>query len=230
MAKALVGAGAAVSLWGRDEERNAEAVAELESLGGRAHAVRCDVADESQVVAAMEGTVASLGKVDSLVANAGIGGGGRFVDLTLDEWRRVTAVDLDGAFLCLREAARHLVGRGEGGSLVVVSSVSTIHGAPGAQPYAASKAGLLAVVRGLAVELARHQIRVNAVLPGWIETEMTEPATANERFMEATLKRTPVRRWGTPDDLGPSAVFLCDPSLTFHTGDCLVVDGGYSIF
>lgn len=96
--------------------------------------------------------------------------------------------------------------------------------------YAASKAGLLAMIRGLAVELARHRIRVNAILPGWTETDMIAPATANERFVANTLQRTPVRRWGTPADMGPVAVYLADPAPVFHTGDSLVVDGGYSIY
>jgi NAD(P)-dependent dehydrogenase (short-subunit alcohol dehydrogenase family) len=142
----------------------------------------------------------------------------------------VTAVNLDGAFLCLREAAAHMVERGQGGSLVGISSVSAIDGAPGMEHYAASKAGLSAMIRGLAVELARHRIRANSILPGWTETDMIAPATANERFVANTLQRTPVRRWGTPADLGPVAVFLADPAHVFHTGDSLVVDGGYSIY
>jgi NAD(P)-dependent dehydrogenase (short-subunit alcohol dehydrogenase family) len=139
-------------------------------------------------------------------------------------------INLDGAFLTLREAAKHMVERGEGGSLVAVSSTSAIHGAPGMEHYAGSKAALVAIMRGLAVELARHRIRCNTVLPGWTETDMLSPMTASEKFVKNTVSRTPVRRWGTPDDLGPAAVFLADPSNTFHTGDMLVVDGGYTVF
>ena len=124
----------------------------------------------------MAATLADHGKVDSLFANAGVGGVVPFVDMTLDEWRRVMAVNLDGAFLTLRAAARHLVERGEGGSLVGVSSVSAIHGAPRMEHYAASKTALLALVRGLAVELARHRVRCNALLPGWTDTDMIEAA------------------------------------------------------
>lgn len=230
MARALAEAGADVAIWGRDETRNAEARAELERSGRRVLALRCDVADEAQVVDAFAATVEHFGKVDSLFANAGIGGWSPFTEMSLDEWHRVTAVNLDGAFLCLREAARHLVARGEGGSLVAVSSTSAIHGAPAMQHYAGSKAALVAVMRGLAVELARHRIRCNTILPGWTATDMLEPMTANTKFVENTIRRTPVRRWATPDDLGPAAVFLADPRHTFHTGDCLVVDGGYTIF
>jgi NAD(P)-dependent dehydrogenase (short-subunit alcohol dehydrogenase family) len=113
---------------------------------------------------------------------------------------------------------------------VAVSSTSAIHGAAGNQAYSVSKTGLLALVRGLAVEFARHGIRANSLLPGWTETEMTEPLLGWEKFVSATTARTPVRRWGVPEDYGAAAVFLSDPSLTFHTGDTIVVDGGYTVF
>lgn len=230
MALALARAGADVAVWGRNAEKNEAARAELEATGRRVVAIQCDVSDEQQVRDATAETLASLGKMDALFANAGVGGFSRFVDMTLDEWRRVTSVNLDGAFLCLREAARHMVDRGEGGALVGVSSTSAIHGAPGMEHYAASKAALVAIMRGLAVELARFHIRCNAILPGWTDTDMLRPMAANEKFVRNTVSRTPVRRWGTPEDLGPAAVFLADPTVTFHTGDTLVVDGGYTIF
>jgi NAD(P)-dependent dehydrogenase (short-subunit alcohol dehydrogenase family) len=230
MGKALAAAGADIAIWGRNADKNAAAATELEALGGRVLAMQCDVSDEGQVVECFAHTVDALGKVDSLFANAGIGGFSPFTKMSLSEFRRVTAVNLDGAFLCLREAAAHMVERGQGGSLVGISSVSAIDGAPGMEHYAASKAGLSAMIRGLAVELARHRIRANSILPGWTETDMIAPATANERFVANTLQRTPVRRWGTPADLGPVAVFLADPAHVFHTGDSLVVDGGYSIY
>jgi NAD(P)-dependent dehydrogenase (short-subunit alcohol dehydrogenase family) len=226
LARGLVDAGATVAIWARDEKRTAEACAEL----GRAVGVRCDVADEDQVTTAMADTLAELGKVDSVFANAGVGGLSPFVDMSLAEWRRVMSVNLDGAFLTLREGARHLVERGQGGSLVAVSSVSAVHGAPRQEHYAASKTALLALVRGLAVELARHRIRCNSIMPGWTATEMLEPGMGNTKWVDAILRRTPVRRWGEPDDFGAIAAYLADPALTFHTGDSIVVDGGYSVF
>ena len=230
MARALAEAGADVAIWARDEDKSAAAVASLADTGRRVEAFRCDVAVEDDVEAAMAATVEAFDRVDSVIANAGIGGYARFHEMSLAEWRRVTSVDRDGAFLTLRAGARHLIERGEGGSLVAVSSVSAIHGAPGMQHYAASKAGLLAVVRGLAVELARHRIRCNAMLPGWTESDMLDPTTAPPAFVEATTRRTPLRRWGTPADMGRVAVYLADPANLFHTGDAVVVDGGYSIF
>jgi NAD(P)-dependent dehydrogenase (short-subunit alcohol dehydrogenase family) len=230
MAEGLAAAGADICIWGRNEAKNAAAREQLAASGRRVEAIACDVSDEHQVDEAMGRTLAALGQVDAFFANAGISGGAPFAEMSLDEWRRVTSVNLDGAFLSLRAAARHMVERGEGGALVAVSSVSAIDGAPRQQHYAASKTALLGMVRGLAVELARHRIRVNGVLPGWIDTDMLAPGKAYEKFATRMIERTPVRRWGTPADLGPVAVFLADKSLEFHTGDHLVVDGGYTIF
>ena len=230
MARALATAGADVVIWGRNEDKNEQARAELAAIGPRIAAFGCDVADEQQVVDAFARSVEAMGKVDSLIANAGIGGYAPFVDMSLAEWRRVQSVDLDGVFLSLREAARHLVARGEGGALVAVSSTSAIHGAPGMEHYASAKAGVLAMIRSLAVELARHRIRCNSIVPGWTESGMLSASTSSPKFVDATTRRTPVRRWGEPDDLGPAAVFLADPTQMFHTGDMLVVDGGYTIF
>ncbi len=231
-AEGLAAAGADVAIWARDSGRNAEACQHLKKFapGVQAVAYACDVSDEDQVEAAMAATLADLGRVDSLFANAGVGGTTSFLEMSLDEWRRVMAVNLDGAFLTMRAAARHMVERGEGGALVAVSSVSAIHGAPRMEHYAASKTALLGLVRGLAVELARHRVRCNAMLPGWMDTEMIEPGKENPRWVEATVKRTPVRRWGQPADLREIAVYLADPSLGYHTGDSMVIDGGYSIF
>lgn len=232
MARGLAAAGADVVIWGTNEDKNAAAAGELRTLAQRVEAFRCDVADEDQVVATFAATVAEMGQVDSVFANAGIGGARTrpFTEMTLDEWRSTMAVNIDGAFLTLREGARHLVERGEGGALIGVSSTSSIHGAPRNQHYAASKTALIAVMRGLAVELARHGIRSNTLIPGWTETPMTEKSRTHEKFMANTTARTPVRRWGKPDDFGAVAVFLADPSLVFHTGDSVVVDGGYTVY
>jgi NAD(P)-dependent dehydrogenase (short-subunit alcohol dehydrogenase family) len=233
MASGLAAAGASVAIWGRNAEKDAAAAETLRSIDGvgAVHAETCDVSSEPAVEAAFASTVEALGKVDSVFANAGIPSGGTaFVDLTLEQWRRSLAVNLDGAMLTLREGARHLVARGEGGSLIAVGSTSSIHGAPANQAYAVAKTGLLALIRSLAVELARHRIRANAVLPGWTDTDMTAAGKAWPKFLENTVSRTPVRRWADPSEFGPVAVYLADPSITFHTGDALVVDGGYTVY
>ncbi len=241
LAKGCVKAGADAIIWGTNAEKLGVAEATLNddalqssrmrsSGPGRVFAQRVDVRDEEEVTGAFAEAVSTLGRVDAVFANAGVGESAPFVDQTLDMWRRVHAVNIDGAFLVLREGARHMIERGEGGSLVGVSSTSAIHGAPRSQPYAVSKAGILALMRGLSVELARYGIRANSIIPGWTETEMTEAGRQNDKFLTNTTQRTPVRRWGTPDDFESIGAFLADPSQSFHTGDELVVDGGYTRF
>jgi NAD(P)-dependent dehydrogenase (short-subunit alcohol dehydrogenase family) len=230
LAKGVALAGASVAVWARNTERNQQAVDAIEALGAKASSAGCDVSDEAQVEAAMADTLAVHGRVDTLFANAGVYGDSAFVDMTLAEWRRVMAVNVEGAFLTLRAAARHMVERGEGGSLVAVASTASIFGAPRKEHYAASKAALVALMRSLAVELARYKIRCNSLLPGWTDTELLSDAKSHQKFVDATIARTPVRRWGTPEDFHEVAVFLADPSIPFHTGDTMVVDGGYSIF
>lgn len=228
IAEGCAAAGADVVIWGTNEGKLDRAVDTLAVHGTRVHAQRVDVSDEDAVVAAVADAVAEFGRIDAAFANAGVSGGGPFLSQTTEDWHRVFAVNVFGAMYTLREAARHMVERGDGGSLVGISSVSAIHGAPGAQPYAASKAGLLAVMRGLAVELARHGIRANSIVPGWTETEMTEGGRSNDKFVANTTQRTPIRRWGVPEDFREIGAFLADPTLVYHTGDELVVDGGYT--
>ena len=231
MARALAEAGADVAIWGTNAAKNAEAVATLAGTGVRAHAETCDVGDEAAVDAAFAGTLAALGRVDACFANAGTYGRKmKFTDLDSAEWHRVTRVNLDGAFYTLRTAARHMVERGGGGSLVGTASLAAIEGAARNTQYAATKGAMVAVIRALAVELARHGIRANAVLPGWIETAMTARSVGDEKFAAAVLPRIPARRWGTGADFGGIAVYLASDAAAYHTGDCLVLDGGYSLF
>lgn len=237
LARGVAAAGAAVSLWGRNEAKNDAAAQRLREDGATVHTVVCDVSREADVIAAFAESVSALGHVDALFANAGIPGQMQpFTDLTYEDWRSVLSVNLDGTFLCLREAARHMVERGEGGALIGVSSITSFYGAAQKEAYGASKAGIEALMRALAVELAPHRIRANALLPGWTDTDLLAPGSG---FIEAqnhdavknyTIRRTPVRRWASPDELAGAAVFLADPRSTFHTGDRLVVDGGYTIF
>lgn len=230
--KACAAAGADIIAWGRSAEKNAAAEAELRVLGVQAHVLAVDAADEAGIDAGFaESVELAGGRIDSVFANAGVGGSGdRFPDVSLEEWRRVMTTNLDGVFLLFRAAAKHMIDHGEGGALVATSSTSAIHGAAGNEAYGTSKTALLGFCRALAVNLARHQIRVNALLPGWTITELASGGYANDKFRDATLKRTPVRRWADPDEMGAAGVFLADPTATYHTGDSIVVDGGYTIF
>ncbi|HVM53333.1 MAG TPA: SDR family NAD(P)-dependent oxidoreductase [Acidimicrobiales bacterium] len=230
MARGLAAAGADVAIWGTNEDKNAAATAELEALGAKVAAFRCDVGDEDQVEAAFAATVEALGKVDSCFANAGVGAGAPIHQMTLDMWRHVQRVNSEGAFLTLRAAARHLIERGEGGRLVGISSTSAIHGAARNIAYAHSKGGMVAMIRGLAVELARYGVTANVILPGWIETDMTAGAFGYQKFVDNVMPRIPHRRWGTPADFAGVAVYLASAASAYHTGDTLVVDGAYTIF
>jgi NAD(P)-dependent dehydrogenase (short-subunit alcohol dehydrogenase family) len=230
IARGLARAGANVAIWGRDRTRNDEAVAELRAMGADVAAFDCDVADEEQVVEQTKATVAHFGRIDSCFANAGFGRVKPFLEMTAADWNSVIQVNLTGAFFTFREAARHMVERGGGGKLIGTASVGSIHGMPRQEHYSASKAGLCALVRGLAVELARHDIQANAILPGWIETEMTAGAKKWKALDEAIIHRTPAKRWGRPDDFEGVAVYLASAASRFHTGDVLRVDGGYAVF
>jgi len=231
MAEGIAMAGGSLVIWGRKQDKNEAALETLHGLGARATAHVCDVSDEAQVVETMQRSVADFGRLDGLFANAGRGGTGTpFLDLPLEEWRAVMAVNLDGVFLQLREAAKVLVEQGEGGSLVAVSSTSAIHGAAGNEAYGTAKTGLNGLVRALAVGLARHRIRVNSVLPGWTITELASGGYEDDRFREVTTRRTPVRRWADPSEFREVGAFLADPTQTFHTGQEVTVDGGYTVF
>ncbi len=234
MAEGLAAAGADIAIWGRNARKNAAALETLEKYGTKISALEVDVADEQAVVDAMAESLSRLGRIDCAIANAGVGGGAPLTQQTTEQWRKVTTVNLDAVFWTFREAAKHMVERSEngdkGGSLLVTSSVSAIHGAPANQAYAATKAGVLAMVRGTAVELARHGIRANAVLPGWIATDMTERLQSWDAFNEKAIGRVPMRRWGEGEDFSGIAVYFASDASKFHTGDSVVIDGGYSIF
>jgi NAD(P)-dependent dehydrogenase (short-subunit alcohol dehydrogenase family) len=230
MARSLAMAGARIAIAGRDEAKNRDAAAELAALGADVEAFAMDVAREEDVVAGVRGCVERFGRLDSCFANAGFGAARGFLDMSLDDWNRVLAVNLTGVFLCFREAARHMVERGGGGKLIAISSIGSVHGMPNEPNYAASKGGVGALVRSAAVALARHDLQVNTIRPGWIETQATAPARAHEKLERVIRQRTPARRWGEPADLGGIAVYLASPLSRFHTGDEITLDGGYLVF
>ena len=232
MAQAVAEAGADVAIWGTNSVKNDAAKVALAKTGRRVLALQCDVSDEAAVDSAFAETVRVLGRVDGCFANAGVSGRGTasFLDMKSDEWRRVLKVNLDGAFFTFRAAARHMVERGGGGALVGTASLAAIEGAARSEHYAATKGGLISMIRALAVEFARHGVRANAILPGWIETNMTANAIGNEKFARNVLPRIPTRRWGTGSDFGGIAVYLMSSASAYHTGDTFLIDGGYALF
>ena len=235
MAAALLASGASVAIWGSNADKTQRARAQLAGECGdpsRVHAFVCDVGDEAQVEATFAQCVHALGgRVDSCFANAGVSSKGVMLqDMTLDEFRRVQRINVEGVFLTFRAAARQMIQQGRGGSLVATASTAAVEGAARNSHYGASKGAVTAMVRALAVELARHDIRVNSILPGWIETDMTERAVNNPKFAEAVLPRIPARRWGKIEDFGGVAVYLASDASSYATGEQFLIDGGYTKF
>jgi NAD(P)-dependent dehydrogenase (short-subunit alcohol dehydrogenase family) len=234
MAEALAQAGADIAIWGRDAKRNEEAVATL-SKYGKARGYAVDVASESDVDAAFAKTLTDFGRVDTVIANAGIGAAApSFAEMPTETYRKVLSVNLDGVFFTLRAACRHIVERAKagdpGGSLVGIASLAAIEGQARGQHYAATKGAVVSMMKAIAVEHARYGVRANAVLPGWIATDMTEFAQNSPVFAEKVITRVPARRWGTPEDFGGVAVYLASDASSYHSGDLFVIDGGYAIF
>ncbi len=232
MAKALAQAGADIAIWGTNAEKNAAAKAELDATGRRIETMICDVGDEAAVDATFARVVEMFGRVDGCFANAGVSGRGvtTFLEMSSEEWHRVTRINLDGAFYTFRAAARHMVQRGDGGVLVGTASLAAIEASPRSEHYAATKGGMISMVRALSAEFARHGIRSHAVLPGWIETDMTAKWFQTDGFRNKVAPRVPMRRWGVGDDFGGIAVYLMSDASRYHTGDTFVIDGGYSLF
>jgi NAD(P)-dependent dehydrogenase (short-subunit alcohol dehydrogenase family) len=233
MAEALAQAGASVCIWGTNAEKNTAALKKLKAHGGKAIALHCDVGDEQAVERSFADTVKALGPIHACFANAGVSGRAgieSFTSMTAEEWKRVTRINLDGAFYTLRAAAKHMVEHGKGGALVGTASLAAISGQPRGEHYAATKGGLISMIRALAVEFARKGIRANAILPGWIDTAMTEKALNWDKFRDKVLPRVPMRRWGKPEDFGAIAVYLVSDASSYHTGDTFLIDGGYSLF
>ncbi len=152
------------------------------------------------------------------------------MEMSLEEFRRVQRINVEGVFLTFRAAARHMAQHGQGGALVATASTAAVEGAARNSHYGASKGAVTSYVRALAVELARHRIRVNSILPGWIETDMTHKAVSNPKFAEAVLPRIPARRWGAIDDFGGIAVYLASGASAYTTGEQFIIDGGYTKF
>jgi NAD(P)-dependent dehydrogenase (short-subunit alcohol dehydrogenase family) len=232
MAKAVAEAGADIAIWGTNADKNEAAREVLAATGRRVLTLVCDVGDEAAVDAAFAVTLDTMGRVDGCFANAGVSGRGQksFMDMSAEEWRRVMRVNLDGAFFTFRAAARHMVARGDGGVLVGTASLAAVEAAPRSEHYAATKGGMISMCRSMAVEFARYQVRAHAILPGWIETNMTANAVSNPKFAGNVMPRIPMRRWGTGDDFGGIAVYLMSSAAKYHTGDTFVIDGGYSLF
>jgi NAD(P)-dependent dehydrogenase (short-subunit alcohol dehydrogenase family) len=236
MAQALASSGCNVSIWGRNADKNKAAAATMARGPGKVDTRICDVSDPASVKDAMKATLDAFGRVDGCFANAGIGSGGRkpFIDRSEEDWRKMFATNLDGVFHVFQVAARHMTERAQAGDpfgrLVATSSLASLFGTARNEHYAGTKAAINALCRALAVELARYGVTSNAILPGWIRSDMTARALADEKFAGAVMPRIPVRRFGEPSDFGGIAVYLMSKASSYHTADTFVIDGGYTAF
>lgn len=232
MAEAMAAAGAKIAIWGTNADKNAAAVQKLRAVT-EAEAWICNVADKSEVDARMADTLARFGRIDGCFANAGVSGRGNksYLDISEEEWRWMMGINLDGVHFTYQAALRHMVERAEagdrGGRLACVSSLASVSGAARSEHYAATKGALNAMTYALSVEFARYGITANAILPGWISTDMTANAIGDEKFSAFVGKRIPLRRWGVPDDFGGIAVYLMSEASSYHTGQTIMIDGGY---
>lgn len=229
IAQGLAEAGADVAIVGRNPEKNARAVALLTGLGVRAHAIIADVSREEECRAMVREAVATFGGLDILVANAGTNIRKQPQDYSPEEWRLILDTNLSSAWFSCLAAYPEMKKRG-GGKIITIGSMLSIFGAPFAGPYAASKGGIVQMSRALATAWAKDNIQVNAILPGWIDTDLTRQARRDVPGLhERVLQRTPAGRWGVPEDFCGIAVFLAAPASDFITGTAIPVDGGYSV-
>jgi 2-deoxy-D-gluconate 3-dehydrogenase len=228
MARGMAKAGAAIMIAARNKEKTAAAVAELAALGAKAEALEVDVADAAACRAMVGTTKDRFGRLDILVNNAGIARGGRPEAMSLEDWSAVLQTNLTAAMIAA-QAAHPIMKAGGGGKIINIGSMYAIFGAPFVPAYAASKGGIIQLTKSLAAAWARDNIQVNAVLPGWITTEMTAGAKGSQGFSDNIVARTPAGRWGEPEDFEGPAVFLASPASDFVTGSSLAVDGGFAI-
>jgi 2-deoxy-D-gluconate 3-dehydrogenase len=229
MARGLAASGAGVVVAARNAEKSQAAVRELGKLGVETLAVTVDVTDEAAVGRLVQTTLDRFGRIDILVNNAGTNIRKSLHEYSLDEWHRVMNTNLTSAFLCSRAVYPAMKAAG-GGKVINIGSMMSIFGASFSPAYGASKGGIVQLTKSAAIAWAPDNIQVNAVLPGWIDTELTQGARREVQWLhESVLKRTPARRWGTIDDMSGVAVFLASAASDFVTGTFIPVDGGYSI-
>jgi NAD(P)-dependent dehydrogenase (short-subunit alcohol dehydrogenase family) len=230
-ARGLARAGADVVIWGRRAEANAAAVDKLQCFGGRVGSRAVDVRREQEVADGIQAALDAFGRLDTVVANAGIASQAPFPEMGAETYLGLLDVNLHGAVYTLREASKHMVARAKagdpGGSLIICGSGSIFQGVPTMAHYAMAKGALNSLSKTLAAELGPHRIRCNVIAPGFIETEMTFADPAIGAAIAASVAvRTPLGRAGRPEDLEGAVVYLASDAARYHTGDTLVIDGG----
>jgi len=226
-AEGLARAGSDLVIWGRRPDANLHAAEKLRAFGVRVHAQSVDVSDEASIVAGVTEALQVMGRIDTVVANAGIASQKPFIEMDATTYHALIDVNQHGVVFTLREVARHMVERGGGGSLILCGSGSIFQGVPTMTHYGAAKGALNALAKGIAAELGPHGIRCNVIAPGFIITEMTmaDPAIG-KMIADIVAAKAPIGRAGQPDDLWGAVVYLASDLSRYHTGDTLIVDGG----
>ncbi len=225
-AECMAAEGAKVVVSDVNADAGAEVVAAIRGGGGDATFIACDVGDKAQVDALIAGAVAAYGRVDSAVANAGIVNFSDFLELSEADFDAVLRVNLKGVFLTGQAAARQMVEQGTGGTIVNMSSINAVVAIPNIVPYVTAKGGVNQLTRGMALALADKGIRVNAIGPGSIATEMVQAVLSDPEKARGALSRTPMGRFGEPEEIGKVAVFLASDDSSYMTGEIVYVDGG----
>jgi NAD(P)-dependent dehydrogenase (short-subunit alcohol dehydrogenase family) len=235
MAEGLAQHGASVVIWGTNETKNSRAVERLKKSRNPVQSAQVDVSDEAAVGVGIRNIIETFGRLDIAIANAGISISRKSLfDISIEDFRKMEDVNIHGVLFTLREAARHMIDRFKmgdaGGALVGMASTAAIHGAARNEHYGATKGAVVSMCRAMAVELARYKIRVNSVCPGWVRSEMTAGAQTWDKFNENVISRVPTGGWANGEDFAAVAVYLGSEASRFHTGDTLVIDGGYTIY
>jgi NAD(P)-dependent dehydrogenase (short-subunit alcohol dehydrogenase family) len=232
-AMGIAKAGGSVCIWGRNKTKNEQALKLIRATGAKAEAFICDVSDEKSVQECFRTTLDTFGRVDGCFANAGVpSSDSSFIDRPYSDWKRLMSTNLDGVFLTLKAAAKHMVERAKSGDafgrLVITSSMASRLGFARNEHYGASKSAVNGLSKALAVELAQYKITSNAILPGWVESDMTQQLVGNDKFTEKIISRVPLKRWGNAEEFENIAIYLMSNGSGFHTGDEIVIDGGYT--
>ena len=229
MARGLAKAGATIAIAARDENKMAAACDELRGLGSTAEAFAFDAASRDSIGDMTAAVAGRLGRIDILVANAGMNIRKAPQDFTPEEWLQVHRVNIDGPFYCAQAVYPHMKAQG-GGKVITIGSMASIFGLPFSSAYSSTKGGIVQLTRVLATAWAKDNIQANAILPGWIDTALTQKAREQvDGLHDRVVDRTPSGRWGAPNDFSGIAVFLASPASDFVTGTAIPVDGGYSV-
>jgi len=229
MAKGMASIGASIVVAGRNADKAADAVKQLQAMGAEATFIPVDVSEDKSCADLIAASAAHFGRLDILINNAGINNRKQPDEYKMSEWREVLDVNLNSAFACCQAAYPEMQKAG-GGKIINIGSMYSLFGGAYTVPYAASKGGIVQMTKGLAAAWAKDNIQVNAVLPGWIDTELTQNARrVVDGLHDNVLRRTPAGRWGDINDMAGIAAFLASPGSDFVTGTAIPVDGGYAV-